>query len=150
MSPLDTDVCWISSATLGLIALFQQQKWPFRHSAAPEQARRRLRAPSQRNGLKQLNVFIRWAESGSNPRVETERSFGFAPPKHRLSPPISLVMSALLIQRGAWGARAQMVHRLTEFSRASGENLLVLRAQRCTWGQNRKLGLKLRTWAMLL
>lgn len=39
----------------------------------------------------------------SNSCTETERSFGFAPPKHRLSPPISLVMSTLLIQRGAWG-----------------------------------------------
>lgn len=38
-----------------------------------------------------------------NSCTETECSFGFAPPKHRLSPPISLVMSTLLIQQGAWG-----------------------------------------------
>ena len=45
---------------------------------------------------------------------ETAPSFGSAPPKLHLSPPISLVMSALLIERregglggpgGAWGGR---------------------------------------------
>lgn len=78
-----------------------------------------------------------WAESGSNSCTETERSFGFAPPKHQLSPPISLVVSTLLIQWGAWGALAQMVHRLTALSRVSGESLLVVGAQRCARGQNR-------------
>lgn len=34
-------------------------------------------------------------------RVQSvEHSFGSAPPKHQLSPPISVVMSALLIQQG--------------------------------------------------
>lgn len=37
--------------------------------------------------------------------VETEHSFGFAPPKHQLSPPIIVVMSALLIQQGPEGPR---------------------------------------------
>lgn len=36
-------------------------------------------------------------------RVEAERSFGFAPSKHQLSPPITVVMSALLILQGPEG-----------------------------------------------
>lgn len=38
-------------------------------------------------------------------RVETERSFGFAPSKQQLSPPITVVMSALLILWGPGGPR---------------------------------------------
>lgn len=80
------------------------------------------RSSITKKDVQQLNVGIRWSREQS-PRAETERSFGFAPPKHRLSPPISLVMSALLIQQGGLGgARAQMVHRLTAFSRASAES----------------------------
>lgn len=47
--------------------------------------------------------------------ASVEHSFGFAPPKHQLSPPISVVMSALLIQQGGLrgpgsdGARAYSV-----------------------------------------
>lgn len=92
-------------------------------------------APPQRN--QRVMVCMGREESGSSSCTETERSFGFAPPKHQLSPPISLVVSALLIQRGAWGALAQMVHRLTALSRVSGESLLVVGAQRCARGQNR-------------
>lgn len=102
-----------------------------------------------KKGLQQLNVCFRWAESSSNSCVETERSFGFAPPKHQLSPPISLVMSALLIQRGAWGAQAQMVHRLAAFSRVSAESACCVSSEVYV-RTKQKLGLKLKTWANLL
>lgn len=90
------------------------------------------------------------AESSSNSCTETTRSAGFAPPKHQLSPPISLVGCALLIQRGAWGgpgsdgAQAHSVLPCVwrESARSGGSEVYARTKQ--------KLGPQLRTWANLL
>lgn len=117
--------------------------------AAAAGVRSGWRSSITKKGLQRLNVCISWAESSSNLCTETVHSFGFAPAKHQLSPPISLVMSALLIQRGAWRARAQMVHRLTAFSRVSAESACWVSSEVYV-RTKQKLGLKLKTWANLL
>lgn len=58
-----------------------------------------------KQSYQQLYIYISGKLRAELSCVETEYPFGFAPSKHQLSPPIIVVMSALLIQQGPEGPR---------------------------------------------
>lgn len=67
--------------------------------------------------------------------AEMEHSFGFAPSKHQLSPPISVVMSALLIPQGPEGPRLRWC-TASQCSPACLERVWFLGELRGKLGQN--------------
>lgn len=123
--------------------------WAAAAAAAAAGVRSGWQSSTTKKDVQQLNVCIRWSREQS-PCVETERSFGFAPPKHRLSPPISLVMSALLIQQGGLGGPGLRWCTGSQPSPARLQRLLCWASSEVCVRTKQKLGLKLKTWANLL